>query len=89
MKTSLRELWAEAIGTFILVFAGTGAIVIDDQTAALGHVGIALTFGLVVLALSYAATSVFAVEDPHDLVVYGGTSGGVVAAVQAARTPSR
>lgn len=38
------------------------------------------------LALTCAATSVFAAEDPHDLVVYGGTSGGVVAAVQAARS---
>lgn len=54
MKSSIRELWAEMIGTFILIFAGTGAIVINNQTAALGHVGIALTFGLVVLALIYA-----------------------------------
>ena len=54
MKASIRELWAEMIGTFILIFAGTGAIVINTQTAALGHVGIALTFGLVVLALIYA-----------------------------------
>ena len=42
------------IGTFILIFAGTGAIVINNQTGALGHVGIALTFGLVVMALIYA-----------------------------------
>ena len=54
MKASIRELWAEMIGTFILIFAGTGAIVINNQTAALGHVGIALTFGLVVMALIYA-----------------------------------
>lgn len=54
MKPVIRELWAEAIGTFILIFAGTGAIVINHQTQALGHAGIALTFGLVVMALIYA-----------------------------------
>ncbi len=30
------------------------------------------------LRLTCAATAVFAAEDPHDIVVYGGTSGGVV-----------
>ena len=50
----MKKYLAEAIGTFTLVFAGTGAIVID-QTAggAVTHVGIALTFGLVVLAMIY------------------------------------
>jgi aquaporin Z len=50
-----RQLAAEAFGTFALVFAGTGAIVINDTSnGAITHVGIALTFGLVVLALIYA-----------------------------------
>lgn len=50
-----RELLAEAVGTFALVFAGTGAIVVNDITAgAVGHIGISLTFGLVVLAMIYA-----------------------------------
>jgi len=48
------RLTAEFIGTYILVFAGTGAIVIEMLTGAMGHVGIALTFGLVVTALIYA-----------------------------------
>ncbi|MFM8890792.1 MAG: MIP/aquaporin family protein [Planctomycetia bacterium] len=48
-------LVAEIFGTFTLVFAGTGAIVIDHASGgAVTHVGIALTFGLVVLALIYA-----------------------------------
>ncbi len=48
------KLTAEFIGTYILVFAGTGAIVVDKLTGDLGNVGIALTFGLVVTSLIYA-----------------------------------
>ena len=49
-----RSLVAEAIGTFALVFAGCGAIMVDAQTGALGHVGVAITFGLVIMAMIYA-----------------------------------
>lgn len=51
----MKKYAAEAIGTFSLVFAGTGAIVINDVSQqAISHVGIALTFGLVVMAMIYA-----------------------------------
>lgn len=49
-----RKIIAELLGTFCLVFAGTGAIVINEVShGALGHAGIALTFGLIVLAMIY------------------------------------
>ncbi len=50
----MRALLAEAIGTFALVFAGCGAIVVDAKTGALGHLGVALSFGLVIMVMIYA-----------------------------------
>jgi len=48
----MKKLFAELLGTFTLVFAGTGAIVINAAShGAITHAGIALTFGLVVLAM--------------------------------------
>ncbi len=54
-----RKLIAEAFGTFTLVFAGCGAIIINHTTnGAVSHAGIAITFGLVVLAMIYAVGDV-------------------------------
>lgn len=38
---------------YFLVFAGPGAMVIEEITKSITHVGVALTFGLVVTALIY------------------------------------
>lgn len=55
----LRPVVAEAFGTFALVFAGTGAIIVNDVSGGVvTHVGIALTFGLVVLAMIAAVGDV-------------------------------
>ena len=43
----MKKYGCEFLGTFALVFAGTGAIVINQTTqGAITHAGIALTFGL-------------------------------------------
>lgn len=50
----LRRLVAEALGTFMLVFAGCGAIVIDERFGGvITHLGIAVVFGLVVATIIY------------------------------------
>jgi MIP family channel proteins len=49
-----REAIAEAVGTFILVFAGTGAIMVNQLSeGAVTHLGISFVFGAVVAALIY------------------------------------
>lgn len=51
----MKKYLSELIGTFVLVFCGTGAIIINQETeGAVGHIGIAITFGLIVTAMIYA-----------------------------------
>ena len=54
MPSLTRALAAELIGTFALVFAGAGAVMVDAKTEALGHVGVAISFGLVIMVMIYA-----------------------------------
>jgi aquaporin NIP len=53
-KPLVRMLAAELVGTFALVFAGCGAIMVDAKTQALGHLGVALSFGLAIMVMIYA-----------------------------------
>lgn len=50
----MKKYLAEFIGTFALVFCGTGAIIVNEQTnGSLGLIGIALTFGIIISAMIY------------------------------------
>lgn len=54
VRSILREAVSEYLGTFCLVFAGAGALVVNEISGgAIGHAGIALTFGLVVMTMIY------------------------------------
>ncbi len=55
----MNKYLAECIGTFALVFCGTGAIIVDQQTnGALGLIGISMTFGIMVTAMIYVFGSI-------------------------------
>jgi aquaporin NIP len=51
----IRNYTAEFLGTFALVFCGTGAIIIDQQSGGtVTHVGVSMTFGLIVMSMIYS-----------------------------------
>ena len=54
MRAFRRALVAEALGTAALLLFGTGAIVVDDLTGTIGHGGVSLAFGLIILVLIQA-----------------------------------
>ena len=54
MRAFRRALVAEALGTAALLLFGTGAMVVDDLTGTIGHGGVSLAFGLIILVLIQA-----------------------------------
>ena len=56
---NMRRFVAECLGTFMLVFCGTGAVVVNEVVPnSLGNQGIAVVFGLVVFAVIMLFASV-------------------------------
>jgi len=52
---NIKKYLSEVIGTFAIVFCGTGSIVINGESGGIiTHVGIAITFGLIVTTMIYA-----------------------------------
>ena len=55
----MKKYLAEFIGTFALVFFGTGAVIANQQTGGnLGLIGISATFGIIITAMVYVFGSI-------------------------------
>jgi len=55
----MQKYLSEIIGTFAMLFCGTGAIIINQETnGSITHLGIAITFGLVVMAMIHSLGSI-------------------------------
>lgn len=51
----MKKYFSEFLGTFALIFCGTGAMTINEVTGgAVSHVGVAITWGIIVMAMIYA-----------------------------------
>lgn len=59
LKNGAGIYFAEALGTFMLVFAGTGAIIVNDiYGGIISHAGVAIVWGLTVMTVIYAVGDV-------------------------------
>ncbi len=53
--TLFSKCLAEFIGTWALVFCGTGAIVVSESTlSGISHLGVSITFGLIIMVMIFA-----------------------------------
>ncbi|WP_346883607.1 aquaporin [uncultured Algibacter sp.] len=51
----MKQYYAETLGTFAMIFCGCGAMTINEIThGSISHVGVAITWGLIVMAMIYA-----------------------------------
>jgi len=53
MVVSIRKYVAELVGTMVLVFMGCGAAVVLGAATGVGHLAVALAFGLSIVAMAY------------------------------------
>ena len=60
----MKKYISEFIGTFSMIFCGTGAMTVNEVTGGeVTHVGIAITWGLIVMAMIYAFGETFLNSD--------------------------
>ena len=57
-RKRMKKFVAELIGTFMLVFIETGAVVFGNGLDGLGHLGIAFAFGLAIVVAAYSIGTV-------------------------------
>ena len=51
----MKKYTAEFIATFAMLFCGTGAMIVNEIThGAISHVGVAISWGLIVMVMIYA-----------------------------------
>lgn len=58
MEKNMKKAIAECLGTFILVFFGTATAVLGNGIEGIGTTGIALAFGLTIVAAAYSIGTV-------------------------------
>jgi aquaporin Z len=54
MKITKSALYGELLGTYAMVFCGTAAMAVNEVNGSISHVGVAITWGLIVMAMIYA-----------------------------------
>jgi aquaporin Z len=54
MKITKSALYGEFLGTYAMVFCGTAAMAVNELNGSISHVGVAITWGLIVMAMIYA-----------------------------------
>src|SRR4051794_32972965 len=57
-ESLIRRLGAEFLGTFVLVFAGGGAAILDARNNGIDLLGVALAFGVAVMVMVYAVGAI-------------------------------
>lgn len=73
-----QKVGAEMVGTFALVFTGCGAIMVNDASGgAISHLGVGLTFGLVIMVMVYATGHISGAHFNPAVTLAFASSGGL------------